>query len=160
MRVATLTVSTSRSADPNLDDESGPALAECAAQLGGAVVASACVPDERRRIEAQLIAWCDGGDVDLILTSGGTGLAPTDVTPEATRAIIHREVPGIAEAMRQASAAHTPYWMLSRAIAGTRGPVLIINFPGNPAAVGEVSRVLVGVVDHASAQLRRPTSHT
>ncbi|MEZ5081360.1 MAG: MogA/MoaB family molybdenum cofactor biosynthesis protein [Thermoleophilia bacterium] len=159
MRVATLTISTSRSAG-SANDEGTPALAEFVAALGGTLVASDVVTDDRTEIAGRLVHWADHGHVDLILTSGGTGLAPGDVTPEATRSVIDREVPGIAEAMRLASQPHTRHWMLSRGVAGVRGTVLIINFPGSPRAIAEAGEPLAPVLAHAVALLREvPSSH-
>lgn len=153
MRVALLSISTSRSAGSGEEDRAMPALADYAATLGGEVVARALVPDDRTVIADRLAAWADGGEVDLILTSGGTGLARSDVTPEATRDVIDREAPGIAESMRLASKPHTKYWMMSRGVAGLRGPTLIINFPGNPKAIAEAGEPLVDTLRHAMALL-------
>jgi molybdopterin adenylyltransferase len=111
-------------------------------------------------IERRLRHWSDERKCDLVLTSGGTGFSPTDVTPEATRAVIEREAPGIAEAMRSASREHTPHWMLSRAVAGIRGRTLIVNFPGNPKSIRETAAALAPALPHALALLAdRPTSH-
>jgi molybdopterin adenylyltransferase len=95
-----------------------------------------------------------------VLTTGGTGMAPSDVTPEATRAVLDREAPGIAEAMRAASRKHTPHWMLSRSVAGIRGSTLIVNFPGNPRAIGESSESIAGALPHALSLIAgRRSSH-
>ncbi len=145
---AILTVSTSKAAGAG-EDESGPRLAALAERLDAVVAALAVVPDERELIEAHLREWSDVEHYALVLTSGGTGLAPSDVTPEATRAVIEREAPGIAHAMREASRAHTPYWMLSRALAGTRGTTLIVNFPGSPVAIDETADALAAPLAHA-----------
>jgi molybdenum cofactor synthesis domain-containing protein len=145
---AILTISTSKAAGRG-EDESGPRLAALAQRLGAEVVARAIVADDRELIEARLREWSDVERCALVLTSGGTGLAPGDVTPEATRAVIERDAPGIAEAMRDASRAHTPNWMLSRALAGTRGLTLIVNFPGSPAAIDQTGEALVGPLAHA-----------
>jgi molybdenum cofactor synthesis domain-containing protein len=147
-RAAILTVSTSKAAGDG-EDDSGPRLAALARRLGAEVVASAIVADERESIERRLREWSDVERCDLVLTSGGTGLSPSDVTPEATRAVIEREAPGIGEAMRDASREHTPNWMLSRALAGTRGATLIVNFPGNPAAIEQTADALVAPLAHA-----------
>src|SRR3989442_13855247 len=101
---------------------------------GGVISAGAIIPDEREQIEAILCEWSDEKELNLILTTGGTGLAPRDVTPEATRAVIDREAPGIAEAMRAISLQKTPFGMLSRGVVGTRGRTLIINPPASPPA--------------------------
>ncbi|TMD76750.1 MAG: MogA/MoaB family molybdenum cofactor biosynthesis protein, partial [Chloroflexi bacterium] len=120
------------------EDTSGERIRVMVTQLSGAVLsAGAIIPDEREQIEATLREWSDEKQVNLILTTGGTGLAPRDVTPEATKAVIEREAPGIAEAMRAFSLQQTPFGMLSRGVAGTRGHTLIINLPGSPKAVQE-----------------------
>jgi molybdenum cofactor synthesis domain-containing protein len=135
VRAAILTISDSRSRG-EAEDHGGPALAEFARSLGAEVAARDIVPDERGEIEAQLRLWADAG-CDLVLTTGGTGFGPRDVTPEATRAVIEREAPGIAEAMRLASREHTALWMVSRGVAGVRGRSLIVNFPGSPKSIPE-----------------------
>jgi molybdenum cofactor synthesis domain-containing protein len=147
-RAAILTISTSKAAGAG-EDESGPRLAALARRLGAEVVAQAIVPDERAAIEQHLRAWSDADGCALVLTSGGTGLAPSDVTPEATRAVIEREAPGIGEAIRACSREYTPNWMLSRALAGTRGTTLIVNFPGNPAAIDQTGDALAAALGHA-----------
>jgi molybdopterin adenylyltransferase len=113
------------------------------------ISAGAILPDERELIESTLREWSDNLQLNLILTTGGTGLAPRDVTPEATLAVITREAPGIAEAMRATSIQHTPFGMLSRGIAGTRGRTLIINLPGSPKAVQECMECILPVLLHA-----------
>src|SRR4030095_10334446 len=127
MRAAVVTISSSK-AQGEGTDESGPALVEFARSLGAEIEGTDLIPDDRARIESRLRHWSDDRGCDLVLTSGGTGFAPSDVTPEATRAVLEREAPGIAEAMRAASRAHTTHWMLSRAVAGIRGRTLIVNF--------------------------------
>jgi len=112
------------------------------------------VPDERDEIERALVEWADTLDLDLILTTGGTGFAPRDVTPEATRAVIEREAPGLAEAMRAESVKVTPHGMLSRAVAGIRGQTLIVNLPGSPKAVEETLNVILPALPHAIELLR------
>ncbi len=158
MRVAIVSISTSRSAGEQ-PDLAMPALADYVAALGATVVARELIPDHRAQIAGRLAELADGGEVDLILTSGGTGLAMSDVTPEATRDVVDREAPGIAEAMRLASQAHTKYWMMSRGVAGLRGPVLIINFPGNPKAIAEAGAPLLDTLTHAMALLVDPKQH-
>src|SRR3954447_25027828 len=138
MRAALITISTSRAAGGGAD-ESGPRLREFARALGADVAGAEVVSDDRAEIEERLRHWCDHERCDLVLTSGGTGFAPTDVTPEATRSVIEREAPGIAEAMRLASREHTRHWMLSRGVAGIRGSTLIVNFPGSPRSIPEMA---------------------
>jgi molybdenum cofactor synthesis domain-containing protein len=152
MRVGILTVSTSRAAQHG-PDESGDELARLAATLGGEVATREIVSDERDAIEDRLRRWCDVEACDLILTTGGTGVAPRDVTPEATLAAIDREVPGIAEAMRAASREHTRHWMLSRGVAGIRGATLIVNFPGSPRSIEQAGAAIADALPHALALL-------
>jgi molybdopterin adenylyltransferase len=152
MRAALLTVSTSKARGEG-EDESGARLIQFAAELGLAVVAREVVPDERATIEARLIHFCDELGVDLVLTSGGTGLSPDDITPEATLAVLDRQAPGIAEAMRAASRPYTDHWMLSRAVAGTRGRTLIVNFPGSPRSIGQCGEALAKALPHALSLL-------
>lgn len=131
-------------------DTSGENIRAMVMQLPDAVIsAGAIIPDERDQIEAMLRKWSDEDHLNLILTTGGTGLAPRDVTPEATKAVIDREAPGIAEAMRAVSIQHTPFGMLSRGVAGTRGRTLIINLPGSPKAVKECLECILPVLPHA-----------
>lgn len=159
MRAAILTVSTSK-ANGGGEDESGARLAALAEGIGAEIAGHEVVTDDRDLIAARLRHWADDEHCELILTTGGTGLAPSDVTPEATRAVIEREAPGIAEAMRDASRAHTRHWMLSRGVAGTRGASLIINFPGNPASIAQAGAAIAPALSHASALLsRRSTRH-
>ena len=158
LRVAVLSISTSKSAGEG-DDLASPALADFVSSLNGVMIGSELIPDDRELIAARLVHWADSGEVNLILTSGGTGLAESDVTPEATRAVIDRDAPGIAEAMRLASQPHTKYWMMSRGVAGLRGGVLIINFPGNPKAIAQAGAPLVDTLAHAMALLLDPRQH-
>lgn len=158
IRAAVLTVSTSKAAGEG-EDESGAVLAGLAREIGAELAARDLVPDDRAQIEARLRRWADE-DVELVLTTGGTGFAPSDLTPEATRAVIEREAPGLAEAMRAASREHSSHWMLSRGVAGIRGATLIVNFPGSPRAVAETGAAIASALPHAVALLRdRPTSH-
>jgi len=155
IRVAILTVS-DRAARGEAEDHSGPAIARIVQEeLQAGVVQRAIVPDEQAQIEARLIVWADSGQVDLILTTGGTGFALRDVTPEATQAVIDRPAPGIAEAMRAVSLAVTPHAMLSRAAAGIRGRTLIVNLPGSPKAVRENLAVILPVLPHAVELLQQ-----
>jgi molybdopterin adenylyltransferase len=134
-RVGILTVS-DRCSRGEEQDRSGPLIADWVREHWSATVAEqAVVPDEQRLIVRALFAWSGEGGVDLILTTGGTGFAPRDVTPEATRTVIEREAPGLPEAMRAAGLAKTPHAMLSRAVAGIRGQTLIVNLPGSPKGV-------------------------
>ena len=146
-RIGVLTLS-DKGAQGEREDASGPLLAELVAELGD-VVCRDLLPDDQARTEALLRTWCDSERLDLILTTGGTGLAPRDHTPEATRAVIEREVPGIAEAMRMRNLERTPRAMLSRGIAGMRGTTLIINLPGSPKAVRENIEVILPALEHA-----------
>jgi molybdenum cofactor synthesis domain-containing protein len=130
-------------------DLSGPALVEAVTSHGWTVTCTAIQPDDRDLLSTTLAAWADGGEVDVILTTGGTGFAPRDVMPEATLQIIDRSAPGLAEAMRRSSLEKTPHAMLSRAVSGLRGRVLIINLPGSPRAALENLQVVVPVLEHA-----------
>lgn len=148
MRIAVLTIS-DRAARGERPDASGPALQERVERAGQRVVCAAVLPDEPSRIEAQLKEWADGGGVDVILTTGGTGIAPRDRTPEATLSVCERTVPGIAEVMRQAGLAKTPHSMLSRGVAGVRGRTLIVNLPGSPRAAVECLEAVLSALPHA-----------
>jgi molybdopterin adenylyltransferase len=158
MRAAILTISSTRS-DRDKPDESGPALARFAEAVGAEVAATEIVPDKQSEIEWALRHYSDTDGCDLVLTTGGTGFAPDDVTPEATRAVIEREAPGIAEALRAASREHTRNWMLSRGVAGIRGRSLIINFPGNPKSIGEAGEAIGAAIPHAVSVLRDGAGH-
>jgi molybdopterin adenylyltransferase len=139
-------------------DLSGDAIRDyVTAKLGAEVAVTAVLPDEAPAIRETLIDWCDRLRLDMILTTGGTGFAPRDVTPEATRAVIEREAPGLAEAMRAESLNITRHAMLSRAVCGLRGRTLIVNLPGSPKAVVEALEVIAPVVPHAVALLSDDT---
>ncbi|HLZ62740.1 MAG TPA: molybdopterin adenylyltransferase [Ktedonosporobacter sp.] len=131
-------------------DVSGENIRALVSQLPGAFISvSTIIPDEHERIVAVLREWSDEQKLNLILTTGGTGLAPRDVTPEATKAVIEREAPGIAEALRAISLQYTRTAMLSRGVAGVRGRTLIINLPGSPKAVKECLEYALPVLQHA-----------
>ncbi len=148
IRTGILTLS-DRSARGERPDASGLVLAEAAAAQGWQVVRQAILPDELAAVCDTLAEWADSGEMDLILTTGGTGFSPRDVTPEATQAVIDRPAPGLAEAMRAASLRVTPHAMLSRAVAGIRRRTLIINLPGSPSAAAENLAVVIPVLPHA-----------
>ncbi len=153
MRVAVLTISDAGSRGERADT-SGDAAVEWAATEGAQLVARALVPDDDVRIVRQLIAWCDDDVADLVLTTGGTGLSGRDVTPEATRAVIEREAPGIAERIRIGSATTSPRAALGRGVAGVRARTLIVNLPGSTSGVTESLSVLAPLARHAVAILR------
>lgn len=153
MRVSVLTVS-DRSAAGEREDQSGPLIESMMAKKGWQVRDRTIVPDEMEAIQAALVQWADEDQVDLVLTTGGTGFAPRDHTPEATRQVCDRMAPGLAEAMRAASLKVTPHAMLSRAVAGIRHRTLIVNLPGSPKAVRENLQVLLPVLPHAVEILR------
>ena len=152
MRAAVLTVS-DRSARGERGDESGPVLAELLSEAGAEVVTREVVSDELEPLAAKLRELADRADVNLLVTTGGTGLGPRDNTPEATRAVIEREVPGLSEAMRAETLRRTPTAMLSRGVCGVRSGALVVNLPGSPRAVRECFAVLRPVLAHAVATL-------
>ena len=147
MNIGILTIS-DKGSKGQRQDKSGEAIRDMVASIGK-VVKYEIVPDEKDIIAAVLRDWADSGKVDVILTTGGTGLSKRDVTPEATLSVIDREVPGIAEAMRAKSLEKTPMAMLSRAVAGQRGQCLIINLPGSTKAVRECLEVILPALPHA-----------
>jgi molybdopterin adenylyltransferase len=155
MNTAILTISTSIAAGESRD-VSGLALAELASAAGAEIVSQEIVSDDRGAIERALRRHAQSG-VSLIFTTGGTGLTPDDVTPEATRAVIDRDAPGFAEAMRAQSLKYTPLGILTRGVSGVAGRTLIINFPGNPKAIRELFGVVAPTLGHAVATLQRGT---
>ena len=157
-KLAILTISDAGSKGER-EDTSGDAISQIMAVEGFEEVLRDIVPDDRETVSRLLAEWCDNGDVDLVLTTGGTGLGPRDVTPEATRAIIEYEVPGIAEAMRVQTLSKTPLSMLSRSVAGLRSGCLVINLPGSPTGVRETLEVAVPAIPHALEMVKGWRTH-
>ncbi len=153
IRFGILTLS-DRSSRGERQDSSGPALAALIEAEQWSVVKHEILPDHEPAIREILVSWADSRDMDVILTTGGTGFSPRDVTPEATRAVIDREAPGLAEAMRAASLKVTPHAMLSRIVTGIRRQTLIVNLPGSPKGAVENLQVIVPVLPHAVQLLR------
>lgn len=142
-------------------DQSGQVIRDRLSQLDARVVKYEVIPDESEVIAAKLADWADGGSVDVIVTTGGTGLSPRDVTPEATLSVLDRVVPGFAEVMRTETFAMAPFAILSRAVAGVRGRCLIINLPGSARAVRQCLEVICPVIPHAVEIIKgRVTEHT
>ncbi|MBI4654896.1 MAG: MogA/MoaB family molybdenum cofactor biosynthesis protein [Nitrospirae bacterium] len=138
------------------EDTSGPTIAKLIKKIGAKVVSYEILPDEKSLIKKKLLSLCN--KVDLILTTGGTGVSPRDVTPEATFEVITREIPGMAEAMRYYGLKKTPYAMVSRAVAGTRGNTLIINLPGSPRGVKENLNVILPAIPHTIEKIKGSTA--
>lgn len=154
MRIGILTIS-DRASQGVYEDQSGPALRDVIAKhFGEDVDLMHIVPDEFMEIKRALLKWCDDAHLDLILTTGGTGFSPRDVTPEATKQVIEREAPGLVQAMIAASLHKTPHAMLSRMVAGIRGHTLIVNLPGSPKAACENLHTILPAIPHAIELLR------
>jgi molybdenum cofactor synthesis domain-containing protein len=153
IRAAILTVSDKGSRGQRAD-ESGPALSRWLAGRGVEITATALVADEQALIARTLQQWSDAGEADLVLTSGGTGVSPRDVTPEATLQVVERIIPGFSEAMRAASLAKTPFAMISRGVCGIRCRTLILNLPGSPAAAVENLEAVWAAVPHAVRKIQ------
>lgn len=160
IRAAVLTMS-DLGARGQREDTSGDRIVAFLPTIGAELVERAMIPDDREQIRERLVHYSDQAGLDLVLTTGGTGIAPRDVTPDVTAAVVDYQVPGIAEAMRVMSVQKTPFGMLSRQVVGVRGGTLIINLPGSPKAVAECLEVLQPVLPHAVDLIRGgPVDHT
>jgi len=148
VKAAILTISDS-CARGEAEDHTGPAVRKALVEAGADIVGVGVIPDERERIQAELVRFSDQVGADVVITNGGTGLGPRDVTPEATEAVLERRAPGIAETMRMSSLDHTPTAMLSRGTAGLRGRTLIVNLPGSPRGATECLGMILPVLGHA-----------
>jgi molybdenum cofactor synthesis domain-containing protein len=157
-RIAILTTS-DRGAAGERDDVSGDTVERRCLEAGHTIAARALVPDDRRTIAGVLASWCDAGTVDVVITTGGTGLTERDVTPEATRDIAERDVPALPIALAVAGLQKTPYAALSRGVAVTRGRTLVVNLPGSPKAVAEGLDVVLPLLSHAAELLAGPVEH-
>ena len=135
-------------------DKSGEVIREILSKMDARIVNYDIVPDEKELVVEKLVRWADEDNLDVVITTGGTGLTPRDITPEATMAVVDRIVPGFAEAMRAESLKKTPHAMLSRAVVGTRGQCLIVNLPGSPKAVRECLAVILPALPHAVETLK------
>jgi molybdenum cofactor synthesis domain-containing protein len=154
IKVAILTLS-DKGSKGQREDTSGPAIEELVQKIDAEIISYEILPDEKEEIQSKLISLSK--KADLILTTGGTGVSPRDVTPDATREVIQYEIPGIAEAMRAESLKKTPYAMISRAVAGVRGETLIVNLPGSPKAVKENLEVILPVLQHTIEKIKGST---
>lgn len=152
IKVGVLTLS-DKGSKGEREDRSGPAIEELVKTIGAVVVSYDILPDEKALISKKLMALCKK-EIDLILTTGGTGVSPRDVTPDATLEVITQEIPGIAEAMRLEGLKKTPYAMISRAVAGIRGKTLIINLPGSPKAVKENLSAILAIIPHTVEKIQ------
>jgi len=153
MKTGILTIS-DKGARQERVDTSGPAVIEVLAEIGAIIVKYEIIADEKDAIANKIIEYADTLQLDLVVTTGGTGVAPRDVTPDATRMVIEKEVPGMAEAMRMESLKKTPHAVISRAIAGIRGRTLIINLPGSPRGATENLRTILSAIPHAVAKIQ------
>lgn len=153
IRAAIITLSDKGSSGERRDD-SGPLISDMIASIGASVAHYEILPDDLERIKDALLRLADSGDIDLIITTGGTGVSSRDVTPEATLSILDRELPGMAEAMRAESLKKTPHAMISRAVAGIRKQTLIVNLPGSPKAVRENLAVILPALPHAIGKIK------
>lgn len=155
-KAAVVTVS-DRGSRGEREDISGPEIARILESIGIEIAARRIIPDEKEMIRQTLVELCDGDRIDLVLTTGGTGVSPRDVTPDATRDVIEREIPGMAEEMRRQSGLVTPHAMISRALAGIRNKTLIINLPGSPRGARENLNVVLPALNHAIEKIQGDT---
>jgi molybdenum cofactor synthesis domain-containing protein len=153
MKAGILTIS-DRSSRKEREDLGGPALKKWLGERGVETILYEIIPDEVEHIAGKLIEWADRGDLDIILTTGGTGVSPRDVTPDATLEVLERVIPGFGELMRMESLRKTPHASLSRAVAGVRGGTLIINLPGSPKGAQENVEAIWGAVPHAVSKIK------